>query len=521
MNARPLVVLDPGHGGDRPAGGSSPNNARGPNGLLEKDVALDVARRVARLAGGYAEVRLTRTEDVNLPLAERARLARDGAAVLFVSLHLNGAADARADGAEAWIARAAGPRSRALAAALSRGLAAACGIADRGVRERDLGVLLASRHAPGTAACLVEMAFLSNPERAHRLAEESHRQTVAAAIAEALRDQIATETPAAAHALGCREDEHGFSLGYVSAFGGRPTHDQVIQALDRATGTSYGNYEGYVRTLVDGTFFGRTVQGLHPSFYAKLQAAEQAAGTAMGSGANPGIGSVGGLRRTTLSRHGWGLAIDIDAARNPYILHEAGESELDRELQEVYQHIARLFLGRDSVIPRGITTGARSAARTAQLYTQLADESEAMQGYFRILSDPAAVQQALQRDADGQQIFGLGGRPTADQLLDLVMRDYVILAGRPGPAVSGHAYPALSQLSRARGDRPFAGNPSVRAPERGFLTIRREIVLALAGQGLRWGAIDLGGESGDIMHFDDGGSPLDRQIRQAITDASR
>ncbi|MFL6331777.1 MAG: N-acetylmuramoyl-L-alanine amidase, partial [Pyrinomonadaceae bacterium] len=45
----PVVVLDPGHGGETAVGGSSPNNATGPNKLLEKNLTLDLARRVQKI----------------------------------------------------------------------------------------------------------------------------------------------------------------------------------------------------------------------------------------------------------------------------------------------------------------------------------------------------------------------------------------------------------------------------------------------------------------------------------------
>src|SRR3954447_27055247 len=97
---RPIIVLDPGHGGSAPSAGSSPNRARGPNGLLEKDVVLDIAQRVRARLCPFADVRLTRDRDVNVSLADHSALARQDAARAFVSLHLNGADDPNADGAE-------------------------------------------------------------------------------------------------------------------------------------------------------------------------------------------------------------------------------------------------------------------------------------------------------------------------------------------------------------------------------------------------------------------------------------
>jgi hypothetical protein len=57
-------------------------------------------------------------------------------------------------------------------------------------------------------------------------------------------------------------------------------------------------------------------------------------------------------------------------------------------------------------------------------------------------------------------------------------------------------------------DRPFErGDPSRRSPEKGFLSLRKEVVEALAAAGLSWGAghttpHGFGGEAGDAMHFD-------------------
>src|SRR5215207_10093523 len=103
-----VIVLDPGHGGNAAVGGSSPNNATGPNGLLEKNLTLDIARRVASsLAGSDSRVILTRIGDTNLSLAARAEVARANNARLFLSIHFNGFGDARVDGSEVWLPHAA------------------------------------------------------------------------------------------------------------------------------------------------------------------------------------------------------------------------------------------------------------------------------------------------------------------------------------------------------------------------------------------------------------------------------
>src|SRR4051812_43859141 len=165
----PLIVLDPGHGGGAKVGGSSANNAVGPNGLLEKNLTLDVARRVASLLAGDGRVLMTRAADVNLSLKARAEVARKNGAAVFLSVHLNGFPKPGVDGTETWVTKDATRRSRDFAASVLKCLLPVTKVADRGVREEDFGVLRTSRHLSTTAACLAEIAFLTNPAQAKRL----------------------------------------------------------------------------------------------------------------------------------------------------------------------------------------------------------------------------------------------------------------------------------------------------------------------------------------------------------------
>jgi N-acetylmuramoyl-L-alanine amidase len=79
---RPLVVLDPGHGG-------IDTGTKGPAGELEKDIVLDFAKRLrGRLeALGKYRLLLTRSDDTFIPLADRVRMAREAGAALFMSIH--------------------------------------------------------------------------------------------------------------------------------------------------------------------------------------------------------------------------------------------------------------------------------------------------------------------------------------------------------------------------------------------------------------------------------------------------
>jgi N-acetylmuramoyl-L-alanine amidase len=79
---RPLVVLDPGHGG-------IDTGTRAASGELEKDIVLDFTQRLRERIEklGKYRVLMTRTDDTFVPLGERVRIARNAGAALFVSIH--------------------------------------------------------------------------------------------------------------------------------------------------------------------------------------------------------------------------------------------------------------------------------------------------------------------------------------------------------------------------------------------------------------------------------------------------
>ncbi|HEX2512596.1 MAG TPA: N-acetylmuramoyl-L-alanine amidase [Xanthobacteraceae bacterium] len=93
---RPLIVLDPGHGG-------IDNGTQAPSGENEKALvlgfALSLRDKIEQL--GKYRVAMTRTDDVFVPLAERVRLARQRQASLFISIHADalGRGDGDAQGA--------------------------------------------------------------------------------------------------------------------------------------------------------------------------------------------------------------------------------------------------------------------------------------------------------------------------------------------------------------------------------------------------------------------------------------
>lgn len=196
------ILLDPGHGGGDTGG-------RGPSGLLEKDLVLEITLQVAaRLRGDGYEVRLTREDDRSLSLSQRVQIAADWPADLFVSIHLNSAANTAARGTETFILPAGGHRSTAdqgsgpfagaqpanrydgpnqvLAFALQRRLLERTGNVDRGIRRARFHVL---REAMSPAV-LVECAFLTHPEEERRLGDPDYLMQIAEAITLGIQDYL-------------------------------------------------------------------------------------------------------------------------------------------------------------------------------------------------------------------------------------------------------------------------------------------------------------------------------------------
>ena len=517
MSNKPIIVIDPGHGGAEKTGGLSPNNAKGTNGLLEKTLTLDMANRVAVSLAAQADVFLTRAGDTNLGLSERAKVAREKNAAVFLSIHFNGFSDANVDGTEAWVARQANQSSRDFAKTLLGKVVGATKVKDRGVREGDLGVLLPSRHASGTSACLLEISFLSNPTQARQLENDTYRQDIANSIVEGVRQHLSLASIAQ-------------SFTYVGDFSAM-LGSSDLSPDEIAQHAGYKSHEDYVKNVIkSATLFGLKVEGgIHPDFYKKLQQAEDKAKKMISptpvTASDWGITGIRGYRGKEVGWHGWGCAIDIDYAQNPYIMHEAGEAELDKLLKPVYHRIAWLMLNRESVIPDKITKGT---GKVGDMYDQLLEESNAMKLYFKCMLDQKLIQKELDRhdltDANfWKDTWGITDHtPTLDEMQQIMMRDYVTLAGEAGPGISGKTYPDPKVVLKdtkvfvegSKVDVPFddKGKLTTRKPEYGFLTIKKEIVLALTGERLRWGAMSFGKASGDVMHFDDGDSSTNPDV---------
>lgn len=215
---RPLVMLDPGHGGKDPG-------AIGPTGLMEKDVVLEIGRMVRDrlLADGGFDVRMTRGSDVFIPLEERTAMANQARADVFVSLHINSSRNRSAEGISTYVLSHATDREALEVAARENGvpvqkLAGVKFIIDdlstygrkkeslrlaktvndaivRNVSRRhgpvhDLGLKQAPFYVLVGArmtAVLVEASFISNRREENRLRSRAYLETIADSVVEAIR----------------------------------------------------------------------------------------------------------------------------------------------------------------------------------------------------------------------------------------------------------------------------------------------------------------------------------------------
>lgn len=208
-----LIVLDPGHGGHDPG-------AIGRTGLREKEVTLDIARRLKDLLShdGFRVV-MTRGDDRFISLGRRSQIANSQGADLYVSIHANASRSRSASGFETYtLSEATDDHARALEAAENASLPSEVGgtlhsetdaivwdllytehraestelareicwglkqsglrSQNRGIKSARFAVLKGSR----MPAVLVEVGFITHPKEEGWLRTASYRQTIAEGI---------------------------------------------------------------------------------------------------------------------------------------------------------------------------------------------------------------------------------------------------------------------------------------------------------------------------------------------------
>ena len=208
------IVIDAGHGGKDPG-------AVGYKGTKEKDIALDVAKRLEKKLSKNMNVKvvMTRDEDVFLRLSERTKIANESNGNLFISIHTNAAEDRRASGFEtfligpnkneaavrvaarenavlelegvagkkltnedliqATIAQSAfASKSEQFASMVQQEIKKRVQSRDRGVKQAGFYVLMGA----SMPNVLVELGFISNPSEEKKLRSPQYRDQLATAI---------------------------------------------------------------------------------------------------------------------------------------------------------------------------------------------------------------------------------------------------------------------------------------------------------------------------------------------------
>jgi len=207
------IVIDAGHGGHD-------TGTIGPNGLLEKDVVLDVAKRLGRLLESRlgAEVIYTRQDDTFIPLETRTAIANRERADLFISIHANSSRDSDARGVETYYLNfTSSPEalevaarenavseksiyelqdlvkkialkekieeSREFAGDVQQSLYGGLGLHNAGIRNRGIKkapfIVLIGANMP---SILAEISFVSNPTDERKLETSEHRQRIAESL---------------------------------------------------------------------------------------------------------------------------------------------------------------------------------------------------------------------------------------------------------------------------------------------------------------------------------------------------
>jgi N-acetylmuramoyl-L-alanine amidase len=214
-----VVVLDPGHGG-KDSGAMC-------GGIMEKDLTLDIARRVDRLldSEGVATL-MTRVGDSYVSLADRAAFGNRAKESIFISIHFNEDNQPVATGVETYYAAHqinsgstfaswlpffsrppsnSQPESQSLASFIQEALVARTRSVDRGTQAKQFFVI-ANVTSP---AVLIEAGFITNKDELSKLVSEDYRDQLAAAVADGVlryRDALSQRKSAVA-ATGQRSNE--------------------------------------------------------------------------------------------------------------------------------------------------------------------------------------------------------------------------------------------------------------------------------------------------------------------------
>lgn len=167
-----LIVIDAGHGGHDPGASHAAN--------LEKNIALEASLQLKKkLENAGFKVYMTRERDNYVKLYDRAGIANQLNADLFISVHINAARSTTAQGIETLYAPDSSRNNKAFADAVQSELIRATGAVNRGVVARPELVVIRETEMD---AILLELGFISNPSDEQKLLTSSYIETCAEAV---------------------------------------------------------------------------------------------------------------------------------------------------------------------------------------------------------------------------------------------------------------------------------------------------------------------------------------------------
>ncbi len=173
------VIIDAGHGG-KDNGATSPST-----GQMEKDLALDTAKRIRSELGGAFNVILMRSDDTFIDLDERVIRANQSGGAVLISMHYN-SGPSHCRGPETYYWRV---DSHGLAVRCQQAMNQACPAesGNRGLVRRRIRLT----RNPQIPCVLLEGGYLSNAAESRQISDPAYRQKLASVIASAIRTQSA------------------------------------------------------------------------------------------------------------------------------------------------------------------------------------------------------------------------------------------------------------------------------------------------------------------------------------------
>ena len=190
IRKQPLIIIDPGHGGD-----DFGTNSLGSSKYHEKYLNLTTSQFLRGFLKqlGYRVI-LTRTDDTFIALDQRADFANKKNADLFVSIHYNSAPSREADGIEIFYyqdnaSASRTKQSKALARDVLGQILQQTQAKSRGVKQGNLAVIRETK----MPAILIEGGFMTNAVEMEKIKKSAYQKSIAQGIAQGIQEYLVSQ----------------------------------------------------------------------------------------------------------------------------------------------------------------------------------------------------------------------------------------------------------------------------------------------------------------------------------------